>query len=151
MMYPIAKILSPIQFDENSIAALGLARDVAEQNNATIYLLHVVHILPALGEPSIIDKVEGPEGQKALAALQEIASKYLKDVKYEIIIRGAGLSDITKAVLHAAGEIGIDLIVMTTHGRTGIPHLLMGSVAEGVIGGATCPVMIIRPDHLKRH
>jgi universal stress protein A len=151
MLYPIKKILSPIQFDEHSIAALGLAKDFAARNDATIYLLHVVPILPAIGEPSIVDNVEGPEAQKAKAALEEIANKYLKDVKHEIIIRGAELSETANAILKTANEIGIDLFVMPTHGRTGLPHLLMGSVAEGVIRGATCPVVIIRPDNLKHH
>jgi nucleotide-binding universal stress UspA family protein len=151
MLYPISKILSPLQFDEHSIAALGLARDFAERNNATIYLLHVVPILPAIGEASITETVEGPEGQKAKVMLEEIAKKYLKDVKHEITVVGAELSETADAVLMAANEIGIDMIVMTTHGRTGLPHLLAGSVCEGVIRGATCPVVIIRPDHLKKH
>jgi nucleotide-binding universal stress UspA family protein len=53
-------------------------------------------------------------------------------------------------ILHAAKEKGADLIVLGTHGRTGVPHLLFGSVAERVVRQATCPVLTVRnPKHRK--
>jgi nucleotide-binding universal stress UspA family protein len=150
MLYPFHKILSPLQFDEHSIAALGLAKEVAARNDATVYLLHVIPILPAIGEAAISAHVDSVEEGKARSMLEEIAKKHLADVKHEIILRGAALSETANAVLGVAKEINADLIVMTTHGRSGLPHFFMGSVTEGVMRGAACPVLTIRPVHLKK-
>jgi nucleotide-binding universal stress UspA family protein len=58
-------------------------------------------------------------------------------------------TDIPEAILRYAKHNDIDLIVMATHGRTGLTHLLMGSVAEKVVRAAPCPVLTLRPDTLK--
>ncbi|MGH7906200.1 MAG: universal stress protein [Candidatus Binataceae bacterium] len=149
MLYPFRSIVSPLQFDEHSIAALELAKDVAARNEATIYLLHVVPTLPAIGEKAISSHV-GVEEDKARKMLEEIARKHLQGVKHEVVIRGAFLSEVAQAVLEVAKEVKADLIVMATHGRTGLPHFFMGSVTEGVMRGAPCPVLTVKPEYLKQ-
>ena len=49
-------------------------------------------------------------------------------------------------VVSAVSELGVDLLVLTTHGRTGLPHMLMGSVAEKIVRHASCPVLVVRPE-----
>ena len=148
MAYPFQVILSPLQFDEHSVAAMTLAKEIAEKNSATIYLLHVVPILPALGEAAISEHVDSMEEGKARKMMEELAQKYMKGMKHELVVRGAFPSETAHAVVEVAKEIKADLIVMATHGRTGLPHFFMGSVTEGVMRGAPCPVLTIKPEHL---
>lgn len=149
-LYPFKTIVSPLQFDEHSIAALKLAKDVASRNEATIYLLHVVPILPAIGEAAISSKIDSAEEARTKAKLEEIAQKHLKDVKHELVVRGAFMSETGHAVAEVANEVKADLIVMATHGRTGLPHFFMGSVTEAVMRDAPCPVLTIKPENLKK-
>jgi universal stress protein A len=148
MAYPFRVILSPLQFDENSVAAMTLAKEIAANNNATIYLLHVAPTLPALGEKLISEHVESTEENKARKTMEEIAQKYLQGMKHELLVHGAFPSETAHAVVKTAKEIKADLIVMATHGRTGLQHFFMGSVTEGVMQGAPCPVLVIKPEHL---
>jgi nucleotide-binding universal stress UspA family protein len=148
MAYPFRVILSPLQFDEHSVAAMTLAKEMAERNNATIYLLHVVPTLPALGEAAISEHVDSVEEDKARKMMEELAQKYLQGLKHELVVRGAFPAETAHAVVEVAKEIKADLIVMATHGRTGLPHFFMGSVTEGVMRGAPCPVLTIKPEHL---
>lgn len=148
MAYPFRVILSPLQFDEHSVAAMTLAKEIAEHNGATIYLLHVVPILPALGEAPIAEHVDSVEEAKARKMMEDLAQKYLQGIKHELVVHGAFPSETAHAVAEVAKEIKADLIVMTTHGRTGLPHFFMGSVAEGVMRAAPCPVLTIKPEHL---
>ncbi len=148
MAYPFRVILSPLQFDEHSVGAMTLAKEMAEASGATIYLLHVVPILPALGEAAITEHVDSVEEQKAHKMLEELADKYLKGIKHERIVHGAFPSETAHAVVEVAKEIKADLIVMATHGRTGLPHFFMGSVTEGVMRGAPCPLLTVKPEHL---
>ncbi len=148
MAYSFRVILSPLQFDEHSVAAMTLAKEIAERNDATIYLLHVAPILPALGEAAISEHVDSVEEDKARKMMEDLAQKHLHGMKHELIVRGAFPSETAHAVVEVAKEIKADLIVMATHGRTGLPHFFMGSVTEGVMRAAPCPVLTIKPEHL---
>jgi nucleotide-binding universal stress UspA family protein len=119
---------------------MTLAKEIAERNDATIYLLHVSPILPALGEAHIAEHVDSVEEAKARKLMEEIAQKHLQGVKHELIVHGAFPSEIAHAVVEVAKEIKADLIVMATHGRTGLPHFF--------VGRAPCPVLTIKPEHL---
>jgi universal stress protein A len=134
------KILCPIDFDDNSYFALELARDLAQDGESIIYLLHVVSIVPvpAAGvplEPSINE-------HEARARLERIANQHLgKKVPYEIITRTGNPADL---VNRAVAELGADSIVIATHGRKGIARFLLGSVAEKVVREAPCPVLAVK-------
>jgi universal stress protein A len=74
--------------------------------------------------------------------LQEIAQERLKGgIRYEILTR---VGDAAKSILEVAEEVGAELIVMATHGRSGISHFFLGSVAEQVVREAPCPVLTLR-------
>ena len=145
MAYPYHSILSPIQFDDPSMVALGLAKLIAMTHGATLHLLHVVPMLPAFGEPEIIEGKHTPEEGKAETMLREIAASHLKGVKSVIHTCQASQRGLAKAVVQIAGEVAADLIVLKTHGRSGLSHLILGSVAEEVVRTAPCAVLTLTP------
>ncbi len=146
MAYPYLSILCPIQFDDPSLVALGMAKQIAMTHGATLHLLHVVPMLPAFGEPDV-----GPgehttlEEGKAETMLREIAARHLGGVKSVIHTCLAGPSALAQAVVQTAGEVGADLIVLKTHGRSGLSHFILGSVAEEVLRTAPCAVLTLTP------
>jgi len=141
MAYPFKTILSPVQFDDNSLAALDVAKEIALTYDATVYVLYIVPIILVPGEGYIVYSLEEQE-QNAKKALADMARDHLSGAKYEILTK---IGEIAKSVLDVAHEIRADLIVMATHGRTGIPHFFLGSVAEKVVREALCPVLTVRP------
>ncbi len=144
MTYPFKKILCPVDFDHNSIAALDAAAQMARENDATIEVLHVIPIIVQSGGTPVYVDVYTAEEEAAKAKLLTLAKAHLSDVKYELRTTVAQPS---AAILHAQKNLGADVIVMSTHGRRGLSHLFMGSVAERVVREATCPVLTIRASH----
>jgi universal stress protein A len=127
----IQRILVPTDFSEPSDAALACARIVAHQFDASIHLLYVASE-PPQSDPSVLDA-------------------RLFEAKAQLTVRAAGTAsdDIVygaaaSTIVAVAARIGADLIVMGTHGRTGLANLLMGSVSGIVTRTAPCPVLIVR-------
>jgi nucleotide-binding universal stress UspA family protein len=155
MSYPYLSILNPIQFDDPSYLALGYAKRLASDSGATLHLLHVIEKYPALGEPDVSENDNIRDEDEARKRLSEIAQQHLGGIKYQIHAAAAAPRALAKAVLQIAREVDADLIVMKTHGRRGLSHLLMGSVAEEVVRSAPCPVLTLtsaaqlKADHLK--
>ena len=137
-MATFKKILYPIDFDDNTYGALAVAIDLARQNQAKLYLLHVV--IPV--DPLMISAPVAFERMQKQAAddLANVEAKRLKDLPHETMLR---IGHPAHEILAAEKETSAELIVMATHGRTGVSHLLMGSVAEGVVREASCPVLTI--------
>lgn len=140
------KILVPVDFSEHSQTALSHAKSIAESYEAGLQLLHVIEepVHPALslgGKSSIFDIV--PDLKEDCKKRIEQMLKEIKGpaINSEIfIIEGSASSDI----IRFASENNSDLIVIATHGLTGIEHLLMGSVTEKVVRMATCPVFTVK-------
>lgn len=151
MSYPFKKILCPIQFDDPEFVALGLSNQIAKDTGATVYLLHVVPIIPAIGEPETGVTVHARAEDEARKRLEEEAKEQLAGLKYEVLTRVAGPGEVSRAVLEAAGDIDCDLIVMKTHGRKGLAHFVMGSVAEQVVRRAHCAVLTLTSTAKERH
>jgi nucleotide-binding universal stress UspA family protein len=145
MAYPYRSILNPIQFDDPSLLALGLAKQIAVDKGATLHLLHVVPKLPALGEHDFSENEHTPEEDKARAMLGEIANQHLTGVTHEVHTAAASPRALAKAIVHVATEVQADLIVLKTHGRRGLSHLILGNVAEEVVRTAPCPVLTLSP------
>jgi nucleotide-binding universal stress UspA family protein len=139
-MMTIRKILTPTDFSPHSGCAFRLARALAHDYGARLLVLHVV-------EPPMIVSGEGvapmePEGfreQLRQRLLQWLAEEAQVPMDY-----GLTDGDPATAILRAADENQCDLIVMGTHGRTGLRRLLMGSVAEQVLRRASCPVLTVK-------
>ncbi len=151
MAYPWKKILSPSQFDDPAMVAIALAGQLARMYKATVYLLHVVPILPAIGEPETGVTAHSHAEEEALRTLEEMAASALGGVKYKILTRVAGPGLTAKAIVEAAKEEDIDIIVMKTHGRHGLAHLILGSVAEEIVREAHCPVLTLTSEAKERH
>ncbi len=140
MAYPFKKILCPIDFDENSIAALDAAAEMARQFDATVEVLHIVPIIVQAGGTPIYIDVYTAQEEEAQAKLRELAKTHLTGVKYEL---KTSVAQPSVAILHAQKTLGADVIVMSTHGRRGLSHLFLGSVAERVVREAQCPVLTV--------
>jgi len=142
------RILVPTDFSDPSDAALDYARVLAGQFHSTIQLLHVVeppfdasafsNEAYIAGAPSIYEAMV-KEAQAQLAIRVRPTDRERLGLRTEII---TGQSAVT--ILEYAADHRMDLIVMGTHGRTGLAHLFMGSVAEHVVRKAICPVLTVR-------
>jgi universal stress protein A len=135
------KILCPVDFD-HSLNALDFAIRLARQNDAKLCVLNVAPI--PIGAAELTSGLEQPFWEvTAKARLELIAEeKLVSTVGYELMTRSG---DASAGILTAATEEKVDLIVMSTHGRSGISHFFLGSVAERVVREANCPVLTIRP------
>lgn len=153
------KILSATDFSEDSSFALSYAEELAKRFTAEIILLHVDQALP----PVMISPDMGPVmdvgamtriGEEQRMAAQKELDKLVNRMR-EAGLKARSLLKVGSPfveIIHAAQGDGADLIVMGTHGRTGIAHMLMGSVAERVVQKAHCPVLTIRhPDRKFKH
>lgn len=140
MNYPFKKILCPVDFDENSIAALDAAADMARQSGAAIEVLHVVPMIIQPGESPVYVDVYAAEEKSSRDKLMALAEEHLAGVKHELKLTVAQPS---AAILHAEKADRPDVIVMSTHGRRGLAHLVLGSVAERVVREASCPVLTV--------
>lgn len=141
MSYPFKRILSPVDFDDNSPVALEVAAQIARQNDGTILLLHVVPMMIAPTDmPLYVDLYKGQE-ETAREKLGAIAAQRLQGIKHEILTHvGEPAGAIIKTARHSAA----DVIVMATHGRRGFSRVVLGSVAEMVLREAPCPVLCVR-------
>jgi universal stress protein A len=140
-MLKYTNILCAFDFDGNSTTALLLASALAMESSATLHILHIARV-PTQDMDVPLPFDPDPRWEKeARAKLELIAKDTLKTgVKYVIDVR-TGVPDID--IVRAAQELGVDLIVMVTHGRKGIERLVMGSVTEHVVREAPCPVLVL--------
>src|SRR5260370_34425204 len=122
-MPPFEKILCPISFDKNSLMAFRLAAELALERKAELHLLHVVPIPPGPDVAVPFIKMEAAARSKLeRLARQRLDSKARYQV--EVTIGEPGVE-----ILEVAKRLGINLIVLATHGRTGLSRLILGSVA----------------------
>lgn len=147
-MLTIESILHPTDFSQPSDYAFRLAHSLARDHGSRLIVLHVVATLgPELatfGEATT--ELEPESYQRKLWA--ELRQVQPKDPAVRVEHRLAE-GDPAKEIVRAAVEAGCGLIVMATHGRSGLQRLLMGSVAEEVLRHAPCPVLTVKsPQHL---
>ncbi len=139
------KILCSADFSKASEAAFPYAKVLALNGGAEVYLLHVIepYILPIeYGlAPMPYAEIEDEIKTNTTAQLEKIAKKYFRGVKTKTLIRW-GL--VSSTILDLTKREKIDLIVMGTHGRTGLSHVFLGSTAEKIVRLASCPVLTVR-------
>jgi nucleotide-binding universal stress UspA family protein len=138
-MVQINNLLVAVNFDETSNIALVYARGLAKNFGARLHILHVMENLflrPMANDPRAI---EAGITRRLLDCLTDEDRTAFHAVP--VIRKSDAPAD--EIVKYARSE-GIDLIVMGTHGRPGVAHLLMGSVAEKVVRTAPCPVLTLR-------
>jgi nucleotide-binding universal stress UspA family protein len=131
------KILFPTDFSHTGDAALKMATSLARDTGATLLIVHVEEPPVAYGGGEMYYGLPDPQTEDLKKMLQEVVPPDPK-VPYEHhLITG----DPAGAVSRFAKENDVDMIVMGTHGRTGVIRLLMGSVAEAIVRRAPCPVL----------
>jgi nucleotide-binding universal stress UspA family protein len=144
MGFPYTKILCPVDFDDNSLATLDKAIEIARHFSAELVLVHVVPLVMQFGEVPVATGFYEDQQKQAEAKLSEIARKQLGGIKHEAVIY---TGDVVGSILQAVAKFSPDLVVMATHGRVGLAHVFLGSVAEAVVRKANCPVLTIRGGH----
>jgi universal stress protein A len=142
----IRKILCAVDFSEPSRAALHMAADMAQKFDAELTLLHVYQV-PAYPLP---DGVILPSTVTVTDLFDQV-DRALADWRADVERLGAKRVKATsvegqawREIVAQASEGDFDLVVVGTHGHTGIKHLLLGSVAERVVRQAPCPVLAVR-------
>lgn len=141
-----SKILCPVDFDDNSLAALDMACKLAEQNDVPLCVMHVVPFPIAASEIGPLPSESLPEWERgALVKLEKIAQERIpKTLKCDILSRSGQPVEV---IVGSETELGADLVVMATHGRnrSAVGHFFMGSVAERVVRESICPVLVVPP------
>ena len=136
------KVLYATDFDDVGIHAAHRAREIAKENNAQLYLVHVVEPIPAYAYPGFAGfaEVEMSIREQAEKELKQLAEQLNVDDKHRILAFGS----IKHEVLRIVKEHQIDLIVAGSHGKHGLA-ILLGSTAEAILHGASCDMLIVRP------
>ncbi|MFW5876014.1 MAG: universal stress protein [Myxococcota bacterium] len=145
MTTTVSRILSPVDFSETSDHALEYAIELARGLGAELHLLHVYQ-LPMYSMPDGA-LLAGPD---VATRIMDTARESLDALAQRLADRGVTIErHLTEGVPHqeierVAKDIGADMVVMGTHGRTGLGHLLLGSVAERVVRTVPAPVLTVR-------
>ena len=145
-MPPIHNILFPTDLSDDSFSAWPLALEFAKKFDATLHAVTVVEELYALA-PYENYGVMVQAMRDMVAQIERRLQERVKDPPTEIPVKTAVVEAVTPAgaLLDYVKNQSIDLIVMATHGRGAIAHVLLGSVAERLIRTAPVPVMTVRP------
>ena len=144
------KILVPLDGSELAEKALDHAEELAKTYGAEIILFEVIPLMPIYGSPELVTPLIVDEDKNK----NEAVERYLTNLAEEMKTRGHKVTAIVRTgqqvaveIIDFAKERGVDLIVMCTHGRSGITRWVLGSVAHKVLTRAETPILLI---HLKR-
>lgn len=143
MAFPYKTILCPVDFDENSQAALDEAVEIARHFGSSVVLVHVLPLVLTLGELPPPAALYEDQEKDAQAKLNDIAKQKLSGLKHQALVY---TGDVIGSVLLAQAKHQPDLLVMATHGRRGLARMFLGSVTEAIVRKATCPVLTIREE-----
>ncbi len=141
----VQHMLVPIDFSATADRALEYAIALGQQLQTRLTLLHVLDMTPMTMDEMTVGVVA------TYLEEQEIEAQHLLQASLERVQRAGLQGDSllvqgtpTQTIVDTAGEQGVDLILMGTHGRTGLAHVFLGSVAEHVVRQAPCPVLVVR-------
>lgn len=141
------RILASTDLSPESFSAVAYAGHIAKSDGARLTVVHVPHstslaytdFVPPIDMMNIDTAIE----DAARAELEHWVARHLRDIgKVDVVLR-AGVTH--EAICSVAEEIGANLIVIATHGRKGLGHLVLGSVTERVLRDAPCPVLVVKP------
>lgn len=146
----LSKILVPTDLSESSLAGIGPACMLAAAFRAEIILVHVVdapsrfrfHRTEQGGDGARMDEPERSE-----KTLKELAAERIQPAcPVRTMVRHG---DAAREIIALANEEKVDLIILATHGRSALSHVLLGSVAESVVRASGIPVMTVKPDYVR--
>lgn len=144
-MIQVTSILVAFDFSDTSKSALTYGRNLARAFGARLHVLHVADVIATSAAQFYPEGPGDPEARaRHLAANQlraVLAAEGAHDSEAEVRVA----PDPAREIVEYAKGVHTDLIVIGTHGRTGVSRFLMGSVAEHVVRTAPCPVLVVRP------
>jgi len=147
MPAPVKRILVPTDFSDTAENALDLALDLAGRFAAEVHLLHVRVLLEDPHDEEEyrreLERLMTRQDQKTREVLGNTRDAIPQVVVHPHLVRG--LSE-AETICETVADLGCDLVVMGTHGRRGLRHLLLGSVAERVVRSCPLPVLTVHPD-----
>jgi nucleotide-binding universal stress UspA family protein len=149
-MAGIKKILFPYDLSETASKITPYVLSVADAFNSGVYLLHVVHDLNKWGKVYIphasMDVFQQAAIEEAKKAMDSLCEEQLRGC--DILGKKAVAGKAAAEILETIESEEIDMVIMGTHGRKGIEHLIMGSVASKVVRQSPVPVMTVNPDSI---
>lgn len=158
-MDKIKKILAPTDLSKFSRSGVRYALELARDAGAELIVLHVVNYEEITQFQRGSDEVAVADfssraPQKLLERHQHALRGFLKENCSDLlplveIEEKVEFGRPDKSIIEEARSAGVDLIVISTHGRSGLSHMILGSVTEKVVREASCPVLSIRPDLVK--
>lgn len=133
-------VLVPIDFSDLSYRALEPAKDHVSDISA----LKLIHVLSPLhpADPAAMWETVSDEDRKQ--KIREFTREKLSEIGYGDLHTEVVIGDVTSSIISYANTIDAGLIVMSSHGRKGVGHFLLGSVAEQVVRLSPCPVLILK-------
>lgn len=142
-MITLKKILVPTDFSKHSIKAVQYAAELANKFEAEVHLLHVVDAIPMTDGLYIPPVAKSEIDANVTRELEGVSVKPLNESK---VTRSHVDGRPFVEVIRYASNNEIDLIVLGTHGRGAVAHMLLGNVAEKVVRKASCPVLVVRDE-----
>jgi nucleotide-binding universal stress UspA family protein len=143
-MLQLKTIVCATDFSKCAAAAVGYAVDLARELHASIVLVHVLpdvaHVFPGPDMPGVLGGIVDSARGKAREALKDMQRR-IEGVTVRAVLSEGTTHD---CILAAAADEKADLIVVGTHGRTGVKHVLLGSVAERIVRLSPIPVLTVR-------
>ncbi len=145
----IKKILIPLDGSDLAEAAVPMVREFAEKTGAELVLIHVMvpimQPMYANGAMPVLIDVEQEDGAEMLGYLHRTAAHLVEAGLKVGVVLERGI-DAAGAIVEYAQKNKVDLIAMSSHGRSGLGRLLLGSTADSVAHGTRIPVLLVRPD-----
>ena len=151
MIQNVKKILAPIDFSEHSMDAMRAAMELAKDVGAEVHLMHVIaphhHFIPL---PLATSAEESRELVREAAMIEQAEQELARIKKDDFgdsknVSTCAAVGHPVQKLADYAKEQAIDLIVMSTHGRSSVEHMLLGGTTEKLVRSAPCSVLVIRP------
>lgn len=140
MSYPFGKVLCAVDFSPSTKITIEMATQIVDANKGSVVLFHVVPMpIGAIGQSLMVEGSIGAEDD-ARQRLNRIARESLTGPCEILVVTG----DPAASIIESAKEQAADLILMATHGRTGMSHFFLGSVAERVVRESSVPVLTVR-------
>ena len=134
-------VLCPVDFSDVSQHALDHAAAIAQRDQARLTVLYVFANLPSMDVPPLV--LSPADRERILIDLRRMCAKVAPAVHVEHRVHETERVD--RAILAEQADLGADLLVLGTHGRSGLRHMFLGSVTEKVIRKAGCPVLVVPP------
>ncbi len=135
-------VLVPIDFSEESFQAIAVAKEFVDE----VAHLHLIHVTQPWSEHEIGGTWGQETEEERLQSIKKAIQDRLKDADDQDAQIAVRIGSPPVEITSYAGEAGAELIVMPSHGRTGLKHFALGSVAERVLRKADCPVLVLRKE-----